>query len=108
MRAKFLSALDGCEPDYDHGWDDDRDDAPPVPPPKDPYHALPWRRSKKGNSWAELPDGRRVTVFPVGGQWSYCIADQSGPQYCPLKFTSEMAAMQGLLNLLRNEGDTCR
>jgi hypothetical protein len=66
----------------------------------------PWKRSKRGNWWRTLPDGRNATVFerPVGsGYFSWCVADSGGPQFSRQQYMSPGAAVAALEDALACE-----
>jgi hypothetical protein len=63
----------------------------------------PWRRSRRGNWWRTLPDGRNATIFerPAGsGCYRWCLADSDGPRFSRLAYFSPEAAVYGLEHTL--------
>ena len=55
-----------------------------------------FKRSRKGNSWQRLPDGRTVTIFRAKqGGFSWCISDSDDPSFSG-RFETEEAAMSDL------------
>ena len=61
------------------------------PPP------LTWYRSLRGNPWAMLDDGQRVTLFFRRDTWRWCIAGPGGAlMYSVSGFATQDEAMDDL------------
>jgi hypothetical protein len=69
---------------------------------------LGWKRSRKGNLWKRLDDGRTATVFarPDGRGFSWCLHDGERPRYDPAAYELECDALDALNVALEHE-ETC-
>jgi hypothetical protein len=64
-------------------------------------------RSRKGNLWCRLDDGRAATVFPSHGRpdrYSWCISDGLATRYSRAVYVTETDALWGLRWALEEEG----